>query len=79
MPFSSNDPSSFCQQGVDRESFFSHRAFLRRACAGAGATVALASGGLLLRTGQRAGAQQFSISALKANLKCGCVKQQCAG
>jgi hypothetical protein len=46
---------------LDRESFFSRRAFPDRAGASAGATVALASGGLLLRTGQTAAAQQADL------------------
>jgi Ferritin-like domain len=61
MLLSKNHTSSSSPQGVDRERFFSRRAFLGRAGAAAGATVALASGGLFLRTGQRAAAQQADL------------------
>jgi hypothetical protein len=57
----SSTENASSDQTIDGKRSLSRRSFLRRAGAATGATVALASGGVLLRTGQIAAGQQADL------------------
>src|SRR5271157_6173763 len=57
----SSTENSSSDQTIDEKRSLSRRSFLRRAGVATGATVALASGGVLLRTGQTAAGQEADL------------------
>jgi hypothetical protein len=57
----SSTENASSDQTIDEKRSLSRRSFLRRAGVATGATVALASGGVLLRTGQTAAGQQADL------------------